>query len=133
MFKSETIQNKWRLPDLSPENPVVSLLIVGLLFSGLVLSTWSRRNFKRECEKPLQLASAASTIEIAKQQLPIVMAGCEKYQAVQEKTFWQKNFEQQMSELQISPTATVQDKYFVLKQFKENIETAKKHIRNPGI
>ena len=78
MLEPEKVQNKWRLPDLSFESPVIDLLIMILFFSGLGLSIWSGNSFRRECGKPLKLAFAASTIEIAKQQLLVVIAGCKK-------------------------------------------------------
>ena len=90
------------------------------------------RDFQKKCGIPLELASDSSTIEVAKEQLTVVIAGCQKYEISED--FWQNNFHQQLKILQqVSPTETVQEKFFALKQFKETVESAKKMIRNPGI
>ncbi len=108
---------------------LVSFLVISAAFYQGVLES---RDFQKKCGIPLELASDSSTIEVAKEQLIIVMAGCQKYEISGD--FWQNNFQQQLKILQqVSPTETVQEKFFALKQFKETVESAKKMIRNPGI
>ena len=60
------------------------------------------------------------------------MTGCKNYEVPED--FWQNNFQEQLKVLQqVSPTATAIEKFFVLKQFKENVKSAEQAIRNPGL
>jgi len=105
----------------------------GLTFLFFCYTTWVENNFHEKCESPLELASAASTIEIASSQLTAVIARCKEYKTGSTHDFWLRNLDQELKNLQqVNPTATAQEKDSTLSQFREVMKNSKEIIRNPS-
>lgn len=113
-------------------SPETIIVIFGCCLSASLAcySILSNDKFYERCEVPLELAASASSIEIAQEQLSKTIDGCKDYENQATKGFWQKNFEQQAKNLQLRQTATSQEQYFTLNQFRESIKNAKESICN---
>lgn len=103
-------------------------------FSGLVSSQLLGNEFRSNCKIPLETATEASSISIALEQLAVVKASCLPYINEQKQNFWLHNLEQLEKILtDVSPTTTTQERYFVLKHYRETIAQASQSIHNLGI
>lgn len=97
---------------------------------GFLTANLSMNKFRSNCKNPLEQAALASSISIAVKQLAVVQKGCQQYlNSKEDKEFWQENMEQMEKNLRsLDAQATTQEKYLVLKQFRETIKQVPNNI-----
>lgn len=82
------------------------------------------KTYFKECHIPLKLAAEAGTVELARSRVKKAIALCSALRSNQgpRGDGWRETLEGQITALhQIQPTTLVQEKYFVLQQYRQTI------------
>ena len=101
------------------------LIAVIVVAVGLAIDYNMTTNvYIQNCRNPLEIAAEAGTLELAKSRLEKAITGCSGLRNGDgpRGDGWRESLEGQVKALaQVKPTATAQEKYFVLQQFRQTL------------
>jgi hypothetical protein len=96
------------------------LFLLGWL--GMLLLTSQMDSRSGECAKNIELATSASTIDLAKEQMKVVLNTCDRDKEENNWDFWYKNLIAQNQLLYTKETSSMTSQATVLQSFRDNLE-----------